>query len=139
MWESDKVKEGGLSSRGGKCGKVNTRRVLGAWRAIERKSSLVSSVRQIKLRSSLLINRHSPLPGKGRGDTPLQREMCARFREEQNRELSTVLKSKRPIWGGTCCSLNCFSQEAKDFSKDRHPGTKDAGEPCLNVFLVLSL
>lgn len=60
---------------------------------LKRKSSLVSSVRQIKLRSSLLIKRHSPLPGKGE-ETPLQREMCAPFLEiaEQRAQYNPSVK-----------------------------------------------
>ena len=71
---------------------------------MKRKSSLVSSVRQIKLRSSLLINRHPPLPGKGE-ETPLQREMCAPFFEKSRTESSIQSLSQGGLFGGgTCCS-----------------------------------
>lgn len=69
---------------------------------LKRKSSLVSSVRQIKLRSSLLIKRHSPLPAKGE-ETPLQREMCAPFLEKSRRESAIQSFSQRGLFGGGTC------------------------------------
>lgn len=87
---------------------------------LRRKNSLVSSVRQIKLRLSVLIKMHCLLPGNGEETTFTKGNVCPVFREEQNREFNTILKSERPIWGWHVLFFNCFSQKLKDFSKDRH-------------------